>query len=71
MFVDGYSGFQRPAGQAALVDASTWIALIALAVASLGQVRSFGSREGKLDAAIEQLTTITADHEERLRKGSL
>jgi len=57
------------------MDASTWIAFGALAVAAVQPavtgLRSGGKREGKLDAAIEQLTRITADHEERLRRGHL
>jgi hypothetical protein len=57
------------------VDAPTWIALGALAVAAVGPaaatLRSGGRRDGKIDAAIEHLTAIAADHEDRLRNGSL
>lgn len=57
------------------MNASTWIALAALAVAAFGPVASNlaagGRRDGKIDAAIEQLTRITADHEARLRRGRL
>lgn len=57
------------------MDAPTIISLGALAVAAVGPVvsnlRGSAKREGKLDAAIEQLTRITADHEDRLRKGGL
>lgn len=57
------------------MDASTWIAFGALAVAAVqpavNALHSGGRREGKLDAAIEQLTQITADHEQRLRHGGL
>jgi hypothetical protein len=57
------------------VDVSDWIALGALAVAAVGPaaatLRGTGLREGKLDAAIEQLTGIAADHEARLRGGGL
>lgn len=51
------------------------ISLAALAVAALGPVIttavSGARRDGKIDAAIEQLTKITTDHESRLRKGRL
>jgi hypothetical protein len=57
------------------VDASTLIALSALAVSavspSVGVIASRAKRDGKLDAAIERLTAITEDHEARLRKGKL
>lgn len=57
------------------MDVSDWIALGALAVAAVGPaaatLRGSGKREGKLDAAIEQLTGIAADHEDRLRGGGL
>ena len=57
------------------MDLSTWIALGALAVAALGPVinrlAADARRDGKIDAALEQLTAITADHENRLRKGRL
>jgi hypothetical protein len=57
------------------VDVSDWIAFGALAVAAIGpflsSYRIGAQRDGKIDAAIEQLTSITADHEERLRKGRL
>lgn len=57
------------------MDSSTWIALGALAVAAFGPVASQlvagARRDGKIDAAIEQLTRITTDHEARLRKGRL
>lgn len=53
------------------MDASTWVAIVALAVAAAGPaavtLRGSGRREGKLDAAIVQLTQITSDHEARLR----
>lgn len=51
------------------------IAFGALAVAALGPVISAtvsgARRDGKIDAAIEQLTAITTDHETRLRRGKL
>ena len=51
------------------------IAFGALAVAALGPVISAtvsgARRDGKIDAAIEQLTRITTDHEARLRKGRM
>ncbi len=54
---------------------SDWIALGALAVAAvgpaLGSIRTGARRDGKIDAALEQLAAITADHEDRLRKGGL
>jgi hypothetical protein len=57
------------------MDASTWIALAALAVAALGptvsRLTADARRDGKIDAAIEQLTKISQDHEDRLRKGRL
>lgn len=57
------------------MDASTLISLGALAVAAAGPVvtglRSGAKRDGKIDAAIEQLTKITTDHEARLRRGKL
>ena len=57
------------------MDLSTWIALGALAVAAFGPVvnrlAADARRDGKIDAAIEQLTRITTDHEDRLRKGRL
>ena len=57
------------------MHASDWIALGALAVAAVAptaaMLRSGGRREGKIDAAIEQLTKITTDHEDRLRGGGL
>lgn len=54
---------------------SDWIALGALAVAGLNPalagIRSGARRDGKIDAALEQLARITADHEDRLRQGGL
>lgn len=47
----------------------------ALVVAAFGPVISSlvsgAKRDGKIDAAIEQLTKITTDHEVRLRRGRL
>ncbi len=58
-----------------MMDSPTLIALGALAVAVLNPVItatvSGARRDGKLDAAIEQLTAITTDHEARLRRGHL
>ena len=55
------------------MHASDWIALGALAVAAIGPtamtIRVGGRREGKIDAVLEELQKITADHEDRLRKG--
>jgi hypothetical protein len=57
------------------VSVSDWIALGALAVASVGptltQLRGAARREGKIDAVLEELKKITADHEDRLRNGKL
>jgi hypothetical protein len=57
------------------MDASTWIALGALAVSAVGptvtQLRQGAKRDGKIDAAIATLTKIADDHEMRLRKGRL
>jgi len=57
------------------VSISDWIALGALAVAGLNPalagIRSGARRDGKIDAALEQLARITADHEDRLRQGGL
>lgn len=57
------------------MSTSELIAFAALAVAALGPVISAtvsgAKRDGKIDAAIEQLTRITTDHEVRLRKGRL
>lgn len=54
---------------------STWVALGALVVACMSPLLtlllSSVKRDAKIDVAIEQLTRITADHEERLRKGRL
>lgn len=54
---------------------SDWIAFGALVVAALGptfgRVSAGGRRDGKVDAVLEELTKITADHEARLRKGRL
>jgi hypothetical protein len=62
------------AGQAQ-VNVSDWIALAAVVIAaagpSLAHLRAAAHRDGKLDAVLEQLATITADHEARLRKGGL
>lgn len=57
------------------MNTSELIAFAALAVAALGPVISGAvagaRRDGKIDAAIEQLTRITTDHEARLRRGKL
>lgn len=57
------------------MHASDWIAFGALVVAALGPAISTltrnARRDGKIDAAIEQLTKITTDHEARLRRGRL
>lgn len=57
------------------MDPATWIALGALAVSAAGPtvttLRQGAKREGKLDQAIQQLTQIADDHEQRLRKGRL
>lgn len=57
------------------MDASTWIALAALAVSAAGPVvttlKQDGKREGKIDAALATLAKIADDHEMRLRKGRL
>lgn len=57
------------------MDASTWIALLALVVAAgwpaLGKLTEHATRDGKIDTAIEHLTAIAGDHESRLRKGGL
>lgn len=57
------------------MNASELISMAALAIAACSPVISAAvsgaRRDGKLDAAIERLTAITADHEDRLRKGSL
>lgn len=57
------------------MSVSDWIALGALAVASVGptltQLRGAARREGKIDAVLEELKKITADHEDRLRNGKL
>lgn len=54
---------------------SDWIAFGALAVAAanpaLSSMRSGSRRDGKIDATLEKLTDIAADHEERLRNGKL
>ena len=53
------------------MNISDWIALGALAVATVGpivaQYHAGGKREGRLDAILEHLTSITTDHEDRLR----
>jgi hypothetical protein len=57
------------------VDAATWIALGALAVAAIGpavaMLTSNARRDGKVDAVLERLTKIAEDHENRLRRGRL
>jgi hypothetical protein len=57
------------------MSVADWIALGALAVAAVGptvtSIRTGGRRDGKIDAAIGQLTQITRDHEKRLRGGGL
>jgi hypothetical protein len=61
--------------QEAAVTVSEWIAFAALAVAAVtpaaAAVRSAGRRDGKVDAVLEQLAAIAADHEDRLRRGRL
>lgn len=57
------------------MEPSTWIALGALAVAVVGPalttIAAGAKRDGKVDAVLEELTKITADHETRLRRGKL
>jgi hypothetical protein len=50
---------------------AAWAGSIAAMIMSVGAIGGLlwraGRRDGKVDAAIEQLTSIAKDHEERLR----
>lgn len=54
---------------------AAWITALVPLLVALGAVAAWlisaGRREGKLDAALEMLTKIADDHEQRLRRGGL
>ena len=47
--------------------AAVLVSAAAAVIALIRELLARGERDGKLDACVELLTRITADHEERLR----